>query len=111
MAPILSFTAEEAWRVLYPDDATIFAHVWKTEHGLGAVPDLDALMQKWSHIVEVRREFVRRRRDPGVRMTGSGTRLTTSRRWWLWLVLSAAIVVADQATKALVLSTLRPGEE
>jgi signal peptidase II len=34
-----------------------------------------------------------------------------SNRWWLWLVLSAAIVAADQLTKALVLSTLRPGEE
>ena len=44
-------------------------------------------------------------------MTGVGTPLATSGRWWLWLVLSAAIVVADQATKALVLSTLRPGEE
>jgi isoleucyl-tRNA synthetase len=60
MAPVLSFTAEEAWRVLYPDDATIFAHVWKTEHGLGAVPDLDALMQKWSHIVEVRNAVLKR---------------------------------------------------
>jgi len=60
MAPILSFTAEEAWRVLYPDDATIFAHVWKTEHGLGAIPDLDALTQKWSYIVEVRNAVLKR---------------------------------------------------
>src|SRR5437660_404536 len=60
MAPILSFTAEEAWRVLYPDDATIFAHVWKTECGLGAIPDLDALTQKWSHIVEVRNAVLKR---------------------------------------------------
>ena len=60
MAPILSFTAEEAWRVLYPDDATIFAHVWKTEHGLGAIPDLDALTQKWRHIVEVRNALLKR---------------------------------------------------
>ena len=60
MAPILSFTAEEAWRVLYPDDATIFAHVWKTECGLGAIPDLDALTRKWSHIVEVRNAVLKR---------------------------------------------------
>jgi isoleucyl-tRNA synthetase len=60
MAPILSFTAEEAWRVLYPDDATIFAHVWKTEHGLGAIPDLDALTQKWGQIVEVRNAVLKR---------------------------------------------------
>jgi isoleucyl-tRNA synthetase len=60
MAPILSFTAEEAWKVLYPNDATIFAQVWKTEHGLGAIPDLDALTQKWSHIVEVRNAVLKR---------------------------------------------------
>jgi isoleucyl-tRNA synthetase len=60
MAPILSFTAEEAWRVLYPGDATIFAHVWKTEYGLGAIPDLDALTQKWGHIVEVRNAVLKR---------------------------------------------------
>ncbi len=28
MAPILSFTAEEAWRILYPRDETMFVHVW-----------------------------------------------------------------------------------
>ena len=28
LAPILSFTAEEAWRILHPDDATIFVHTW-----------------------------------------------------------------------------------
>lgn len=44
-------------------------------------------------------------------MTGVGTPSATAGRWWLWLVLSAAIVVADQASKALVLSALRPGEE
>jgi isoleucyl-tRNA synthetase len=60
MAPILSFTAEEAWKVLYPDDATIFAQVWKTENGLGVIPDLDALTEKWSHIVEVRNAVLKR---------------------------------------------------
>ena len=60
MAPILSFTAEEAWRVLYSEDATIFAHVWKTECDLGAIPDLDALTQKWRHIVEVRNAVLKR---------------------------------------------------
>jgi isoleucyl-tRNA synthetase len=63
MAPILSFTAEEAWRVLYPDDATIFAHVWNTEHGLGAIPDLDALTRKWGQIVEVRNAVLKRLED------------------------------------------------
>jgi isoleucyl-tRNA synthetase len=60
MAPILSFTAEEAWKVLYPHDATIFAHVWNTEHSLGAIPDLDALTAKWSRIVEVRNVVLKR---------------------------------------------------
>src|ERR1700682_996935 len=60
MAPILSFTAEEAWKVLYPDDATIFAHVWNTEHSLGAIPNLDALTAKWSRIVEVRNVVLKR---------------------------------------------------
>ncbi|HWZ74513.1 MAG TPA: isoleucine--tRNA ligase [Casimicrobiaceae bacterium] len=60
MAPILSFTAEEAWEVLYPDDATIFVHVWKSEHGLEAIPDLDALTAKWSRIVEVRNVVLKR---------------------------------------------------
>jgi signal peptidase II len=33
------------------------------------------------------------------------------RRWWLWLALSMAIVIADQLTKSAVLATLRPAEE
>src|ERR1700682_5358338 len=60
MAPVLSFTAEEAWKLLYPDDATIFVHRWKTEQGLGAIPDLDALTEKWRHIVEVRNVVLKR---------------------------------------------------
>ena len=34
-----------------------------------------------------------------------------ARRWWWWLGVSAAIVIADQATKFAVLVTLRPGDE
>ncbi len=52
MAPILSFTAEEAWRILHPDDPTIFTHVWK-----GALPDFagePALIAKWEKILAVR---------------------------------------------------------
>lgn len=33
------------------------------------------------------------------------------RRWWLWLALSMAIVIADQLTKSAVLAALRPAEE
>src|SRR5450432_3826069 len=32
IAPILSFTAEEAWKVLRPADATIFVQTWKTDY-------------------------------------------------------------------------------
>jgi signal peptidase II len=34
-----------------------------------------------------------------------------ARRWWLWLALSIAIVIADQLTKFAVLATLRPADE
>jgi len=32
-------------------------------------------------------------------------------RWWWWLGVSALVIVADYATKALVLSAFRPGEQ
>jgi isoleucyl-tRNA synthetase len=51
-APILSFTAEEAWRLLYPKDPTIFVHTWKDM--IPAVPDGQALMEKWDRILAVR---------------------------------------------------------
>jgi isoleucyl-tRNA synthetase len=60
MAPILSFTAEEAWKVLYPGDATIFTHVWSTGDHLGEIPDLDMLTGKWRRIVEVRNLVLKR---------------------------------------------------
>lgn len=44
-------------------------------------------------------------------MSPLGTPAMAPGRWWAWLVLSAAIVATDQFTKALVLATLRPGEE
>jgi isoleucyl-tRNA synthetase len=51
-APVLSFTAEEAWRILYPDDASIFCHVWVD--ALPRVADADALSAKWTRILRVR---------------------------------------------------------
>ena len=45
MAPILSFTAEEAWHILHTDDPTIFVHTW--EKMIPDVPDADALLAKW----------------------------------------------------------------
>jgi isoleucyl-tRNA synthetase len=52
MAPVLSFTAEEAWRILHPTDVTIFAHVWKG--ALPVVPEEPALLAKWDLIASVR---------------------------------------------------------
>ncbi len=52
MAPILSFTAEEAWRILHAEDPTIFVRTWAEM--LPAVPDADALLAKWQRILAVR---------------------------------------------------------
>ncbi len=52
MAPILSFTAEEAWRLVHGGDPTIFVHTWT-----GApAPDAEtaALVAKWQRILAVR---------------------------------------------------------
>jgi isoleucyl-tRNA synthetase len=51
MAPVLSFTAEEAWRILHPGDATIFVREWSR-----LLPDLrdEALVAKWTRILAVR---------------------------------------------------------
>jgi signal peptidase II len=36
---------------------------------------------------------------------------TEARRWWLWLLVSAAVIAADQSSKAWVESALRVGEQ
>jgi isoleucyl-tRNA synthetase len=51
-APVLSFTAEEAWRILYPTDPSIFCHVWVD--ALPAFDDASALSAKWARILAVR---------------------------------------------------------
>ena len=67
MAPVLSFTAEEAWKVLQDsalkgqaDDAaraTIFTQVY---HTLPAYDDADALSTKWSRLRAIRGEVLRK---------------------------------------------------
>jgi isoleucyl-tRNA synthetase len=52
MAPILSFTAEEAWRIVHPAEPSIFCRVWTD--ALPRQPDADALAQKWARILAVR---------------------------------------------------------
>jgi isoleucyl-tRNA synthetase len=54
MAPILSFTAEEAWAIAHPRDATIFVHVWKD--AIPAIADPATLIAKWQRVIEVRSE-------------------------------------------------------
>jgi len=52
MAPVLSFTAEEAWRIVHPDDPSIFCQTW-----VDALPkqdDAEALIGKWARILAVR---------------------------------------------------------
>jgi isoleucyl-tRNA synthetase len=52
MAPILSFTAEEAWWLIYPGDPSVFCHTW-----VDALPrpaDAAALLEKWGRILAIR---------------------------------------------------------
>lgn len=65
MAPILSFTAEEAWKVLaqstlknteHAQDKTIFTNLYEV---LPEVPDAEALNDKWARILEIRTELNR----------------------------------------------------
>ncbi|NDP42160.1 MAG: isoleucine--tRNA ligase [Aromatoleum sp.] len=52
MAPILSFTAEEAWRIGHSDEPSIFCRVWTD-----AIPvprGAEALVGKWGRILAVR---------------------------------------------------------
>ena len=52
MAPVLSFTAEEAWRIVHPADPSIFCRTWID--ALPKLPDAAALLAKWSRILAVR---------------------------------------------------------
>ncbi len=52
MAPMLSFTAEEAWRIVYPQDASVFCHTWV--EALSRPADTTVLLEKWTRILAVR---------------------------------------------------------
>ncbi|UAW63914.1 isoleucine--tRNA ligase [Mycoavidus sp. HKI] len=56
IAPILSFTAEEAWQVLEPDAATIFT---ETHHTYPAVEHAETLIAKWQLVRTVRSEVTK----------------------------------------------------
>ena len=53
MAPVLSFTAEEAWLTLHPDAETIFS---ETHHVFPSIDQTNALLEKWSQLRELRGE-------------------------------------------------------
>jgi isoleucyl-tRNA synthetase len=52
MAPILSFTAEEAWRLVHDEDPTIFVRTWRDAHA--PVADAAAIVGRWQRILAVR---------------------------------------------------------
>ena len=56
MAPVLSFTAEEAWALVHPGDPTIFVHTW---HVLPAQADEQALLDRWSQLRAIRAEVLK----------------------------------------------------
>src|SRR5262249_2825541 len=59
MAPILSFTAEAAWKVLHPGkDESILYHTWKDV--LPAQPGEEALVAKWRRVRELRAAVLKR---------------------------------------------------
>ncbi|HEY5862581.1 MAG TPA: class I tRNA ligase family protein, partial [Casimicrobiaceae bacterium] len=67
MAPVLSFTAEEAWRIVHPDEPTVFIRVWGD--ALPAIPESAALVAKWDRILAVRAVVQKQLED--VRQTGA----------------------------------------
>jgi isoleucyl-tRNA synthetase len=60
IAPILSFTAEEAWQILNPGDDTIFIQTW---HQFPAVQSETALLTTWSEIRAYRSEVLKKLED------------------------------------------------
>jgi isoleucyl-tRNA synthetase len=66
-APVLSFTAEEAWSIVAPGDPTIFVHTWNDRWF--DVAAADALRAKWHRILAVRADV--QREIEKVRETGA----------------------------------------
>jgi isoleucyl-tRNA synthetase len=53
IAPVLSFTAEETWKIFQPGEETIFVH---TYYRLPEVPGGESLIEKWRALRETRSE-------------------------------------------------------
>ena len=60
MAPVLSFTAEEAWQAFQKDDASIFTH---TYYAFPPSDDCTELAQKWSVLRAARAEVLKKLED------------------------------------------------
>jgi isoleucyl-tRNA synthetase len=56
MAPFMSFTAEEAWKVFQPNSETIFT---ETYHAYPEVPDASTLLDKWTLLRAVRSDVTK----------------------------------------------------
>jgi isoleucyl-tRNA synthetase len=56
MAPFLSFTAEEAWKIFQPNNETIFT---ETYHAYPEVADAAALLDKWTLLLAVRSDVTK----------------------------------------------------
>jgi isoleucyl-tRNA synthetase len=52
IAPVLSFTAEEAWRIVHPDEISIFCGTWTDT--LPVQPGEEGLVAKWNRILAIR---------------------------------------------------------
>ncbi|MDB5621008.1 class I tRNA ligase family protein, partial [Tardiphaga sp.] len=89
LAPILSFTAEEAWR-MYRPDAEPSVHLTVFPEGLGAYRN-DALAAKWETIRDVRRV-----------VTGALEVERAAKRIGSSLEASPLVYVADKATFAIL---------
>ena len=58
LAPILSFTCEEAWSALYPGKGSVHLSLWDwQDKGLAKWPD-KALDEKWARLLEIRQEVL-----------------------------------------------------
>jgi isoleucyl-tRNA synthetase len=56
MAPFMSFTAEEAWKVFQPNSETIFT---ETYHAYPEVPEAATLLDKWTLLRAVRSDVTK----------------------------------------------------
>ncbi len=98
MAPILSFTAEEAWRIVHPRGSDDLLRTWAD--ALPEVPDAPALLAKWQRILAVRaavqKELEAVRAGGRDRLVAAGrgrdhrAPAPTTRRWRRWATTCAS---------------------